>query len=98
MAMKDPRPAPPGVWRPARRAIDAFVRPLERFLRVEASSGFILLGAALIALIWANSPLRGSYERLWRTPLVIGVGAYQWGESLHFFINDVLMVVFFLVV
>lgn len=71
---------------------------LERFLHVEAVSGIVLLAAAAIALIWANSPLAHSYHALWHLPVSIGIGSSVFSESLHFWINDGLMTVFFLVV
>jgi NhaA family Na+:H+ antiporter len=71
---------------------------LERFLHIEAVSGAILLLAAAGALIWANSPLAPSYHALWHTPLSIGLGDLVFSQSLHFWINDALMTVFFLVV
>lgn len=73
-------------------------RPLERFLEVEASSGIVLLAAAAAALIWANSPFSASYERLWHAPLTFAVGAFTFEQPLHFWINDGLMTIFFLVV
>lgn len=71
---------------------------LERFLHVEAVSGFVLLIAALAALAWANSSLADSYDALWHTPLTFGVGSMVFSQSLHFWINDGLMTIFFLVV
>ena len=71
---------------------------VERFFHIEAVSGIILLIAALIALIWANSPFAESYHHLWHLPLTIGLGQSFFSESLHFWINDVLMTLFFLVV
>ena len=56
------------------------------------------MGAALIALVWANSPFADSYISLWRTPLTIGFGDVALSKSLHLWINDGLMAVFFLVV
>lgn len=56
----------------------------------QALSGLLLLGCALVALLWANSPWRESYHALNHLP----VG----GLSLQHFINDALMAVFFLVV
>lgn len=75
----------------------AFAR-LERFLRIEAVSGLALLAAAAAALIWANSPAAPSYHALWELPLSFGVGSFEFSKSLHFWINDGLMTVFFLVV
>ncbi|MDB6041613.1 MAG: Na+/H+ antiporter NhaA [Gammaproteobacteria bacterium] len=71
---------------------------LERFLHVEAASGIVLLAAAVLALSWANSPLASSYEALWHTPFTIGFGTLIVAQPLHFWINDGLMTVFFLVV
>jgi NhaA family Na+:H+ antiporter len=71
---------------------------LERFLHVEAASGFALLGAAGIALVWANSPVADSYHEIWRLPLSINLGRLAVSQSLHFWINDGLMTVFFLIV
>lgn len=71
---------------------------LERFLHIEAVSGIVLLVAAAIALIWANSPAAASYHALWHAPVSIGLGSQVFSQSLHFWINDALMAVFFLVV
>jgi NhaA family Na+:H+ antiporter len=78
----------------AERAYDT----LQRFLHVEAASGIVLLSAAAVALIWANSPSSDSYHALWHAPLSIGFGELVFSRTLHFWISDVLMTVFFLVV
>lgn len=71
---------------------------IERFSHIEAVSGIVLLLAALVALIWANSPLADSYEHFWNTQLTLGLGDFTVSCSLHFLVNDGLMAVFFLVV
>lgn len=93
-----PSASPPGVWPAARRVASVVARPLERFLHVQAASGLVLLAAALVALVWANSPWRHAYEQLWHTPISFGAGARTVSQPLHFWINDALMVVFFFVV
>jgi NhaA family Na+:H+ antiporter len=70
---------------------------VERFLHIEAVSGVVLLAAAIGALVWANSPLAHTYEALWHLPLSVGVGEYAFSRPLHFWINDGLMTIFFLV-
>ena len=92
------RAAAPEAWVPARRAVERVLRPLERFLHVEAASGVVLLVAAVVALVWANSPWSASYEKIWHAPVTLGVGPYSSTNSVHFWINDGLMVVFFFVV
>lgn len=71
---------------------------VEHFLHIEAVSGAVLVFAAAVALIWANSPLSSSYHHLWHVPLSIGIGEFAFSRPLHFWINDILMTVFFLVV
>lgn len=71
---------------------------LGRFLHIEAVSGVVLMLAAAIALLWANSSASASYHALWHAPLTLGLGPYVSSQSLHFWINDALMAVFFLVV
>lgn len=73
-------------------------RPLERFLRIEAASGILLLIIAAVALVWANSPWAGSYAGLWHTPVGVRVGDFVFERSLEWVVNDVLMVIFFFVV
>jgi Na+:H+ antiporter, NhaA family len=92
------RPHPPGAWPAARAAARRLISPVERFLAIEASSGILLLAAALIALLWANSPWRSSYESLLHTPIGIRVAAFAFERDVHFWVNDGLMVVFFFVV
>ena len=89
---------PPGSWRPARKFALRVVGPIERFVHVEASSGIVLVVAAIIAMAWANSPFGESYDELWHTPFTIGLGEWVFERSLHFWINDFLMAVFFFVV
>jgi len=78
--------------------VDRLLAPFREFTAREASGGVLLMGAALIALVWANSPLADAYFSLWRTPLTIGAGDLALSKSLHLWINDGLMAIFFLVV
>ena len=49
-------------------------RPVREFLRVEAAGSLLLLLAAAVALVWANSPWASSYDSLWHTHLLLDVG------------------------
>lgn len=71
---------------------------LERFAHIESISGMVLLAAAAIALIWANSPFAAGYHQLWHMPISVAVASLSFSHSLHFWINDGLMTIFFLVV
>ncbi len=83
---------------PAQAVAERLFNALSRFLHVEAVSGVVLLIAAAAALIWANSPGGASYEHFWHVPLTFGLGSYVVSQSLHFWVNDGLMTIFFLVV
>ncbi len=76
----------------------SLARPISRFLHVEASSGILLLVAAVVALVWANSPWSASYRDLWTTELTIGVGGLDLTEDLRHWVNDGLMTLFFFVI
>lgn len=86
---------------PARRAMhaDALTAPFERFARLEASGGILLVAAAFMALVWVNSPWGASYARLWsETSMTIGVGEFALTKPVVVWINDLLMAMFFLLV
>lgn len=91
------RPSSEDLPRPQRLAEQALAN-LQRFLHVEAVSGAVLLVAAAAALIWANSPFAHSYHVFWNLPVTVGFGEYVFSRSLHFWVNDALMTLFFLVV
>ena len=73
------------------------VRPLERFLALEAGSASLLMAAALAALVWSNVAT-GSYERFWATELSVELGGLTFEQDLLHIVNDLLMAVFFYVV
>lgn len=93
----DGRP-PPGTWAPARRAAMRIVTPIQRILAVEAGSGILLMIATVAALVWANTRYAGAYDELWHTHVGLSIGSWSFERPLHFWVNDVLMTVFFLVV
>ncbi len=78
--------------------IERLLRPFQRFSQTESSGGLVLLAGTLVALVWANSPVRESYFHLWETPLGIHFGGVDLVMSFHHFNNDALMVVFFFMV
>lgn len=89
---------PPEAGRAAVRVARAIRGPIETFMHVEAAGGIVLLVAAAAALTWANSGWHESYEHLWHTMIGLRIGGWGFERDLHFWINDGLMTVFFLVV
>jgi len=90
--------APPEAWTALLRVARVAARPLERFLRIEAASGVLLLIAAAFALACANSPWAADYLNLWHTPVGIRIGNFTFERTLEWVVNDGLMVIFFFVV
>lgn len=82
----------------AQRLAEQALATLQRFLRVEAASGAVLVFSAAAALMWANSPFAHGYHAFWNLPITIGLGEYVFSKPLHFWVNDALMTLFFLVV
>src|SRR3712207_1938522 len=78
--------------------VERIVRPFQDFAHKQSSGGILLIAAAVIALVWANSPWGESYSTLWHTKLTIGVGDFSISKDLTPWINDGLMAIFFLVV
>ncbi|HES57945.1 MAG TPA: Na+/H+ antiporter NhaA, partial [Firmicutes bacterium] len=70
----------------------------DRFTRSESSGGILLMICAVLALAWANSPWAASYFQLWEMKGGLSIGEFSLNKSLHHWINDGLMVLFFFVV
>lgn len=73
------------------------VRPLQDFLRWEASGGLLLLLATAAALVWANVAL-ASYTEVWSTEIRMQIGSWEFEQDLLHIVNDGLMTLFFLVI
>jgi Na+:H+ antiporter, NhaA family len=71
---------------------------LREYLRNEAAGGAVLVVAAVVALVWANSPWRAGYAALWETPLAVQLGRFGIEADLRHWVDDGLMTLFFLVV
>lgn len=71
---------------------------LQAFLRSEALGGYVLMLAAVVALIIANSPLAPRYFDVLGAKLGFQAGSVVLKESVLHWINDGLMAVFFLLV
>lgn len=79
----------------AERAGDRMVRPFQLFAQRQASGGLVLLGCAIVALAWANSPWAGTYGQMLGIPLGISFGEQVLRLDLQHWINDGLMAIFF---
>lgn len=72
--------------------------PLRSFIRTEAGSAGLVVVAALVALVWANSGWSDGYRSLLDTTVSLSFGGGDLSLDLHHWINDGVMVVFFFVI
>jgi Na+:H+ antiporter, NhaA family len=72
----------------------ALVLPIQEFIHIQGISSVVLLGAAIVALIWANSPWHDSYHHVWELELTLS----SLRLPVHEWINDALMALFFFLV
>jgi NhaA family Na+:H+ antiporter len=89
-------------WRQALTAGDdgsnGLERPGERLIQAQVAGGLLLLVATLIAILWANSPWSDAYHRLLEASAGLSLGPWALSLTLHEWVNDALMAVFFLLV
>jgi len=71
---------------------------IKNFLQMESAAGIVLMAAAALALIAANSPLASYYDLFLETPVEVRIGAFEIAKPLLLWVNDGLMAVFFFLV
>jgi NhaA family Na+:H+ antiporter len=74
------------------------VHGLQEFFRLEAAGGILLIAAAVLAMVCANSPLASLYDGFREMPVQLRVGELNLAKPLLLWINDGLMAIFFLLV
>jgi len=80
---------------PWERAFDRILTPLEEFIHRQTTSAILLMLCAVVALYLANSHWSEAYHRILQIPLTVGFEGFQLSKSLHHWINDGLMALFF---
>ena len=83
---------------PWERAFKKIATPFEHFLHAQTTTGIILIFMTILALILANSPLSESYVHILHTKIDLTVGSWALSNSLHHWINDGLMAIFFFII
>lgn len=82
-----------------KQPINYIINPISRFIQKETTGGIVLFGATILALILANSPLSDAYHHFFHNTIGISINEKSFLDlSLHHWINDGLMAVFFFVV
>ena len=68
------------------------------FIQHEAAGGLLLVGAAIAALLVANSPLQGLYRSFLSAPIGFSLSSIELEKPVLLWINDGLMAIFFFLV
>jgi NhaA family Na+:H+ antiporter len=84
--------------RTRRRHVQRLIAPFIRFVHLESAGSIVLLLATVAALLAANSGLGVGYESLLKYSVGRDAGALAFHWSVHDFVNDGLMAIFFLIV
>ena len=96
--MSEFRSDPGGHFAPWEKIFGKVLTPFEDFIHKETAGSVILIVCTAAALILANSPLSDDYQALIHTHIVFRIGPWTLDYSLHHWINDGLMALFFFVV
>lgn len=86
------------LYAPWERAFKKISTPFERFLHAQTTTGIVLMVMTLLALILANSPLAESYAHFFHMNIDFNVGEWKLSNTLHHWINDGLMAIFFFII
>jgi len=85
-------------YAPWEKAFKKVYTPFEHFLHAQTTTGLILMFMTMLALILANSPLTETYTHFFHTKIDLNVGSWQLSHSIHHWINDGLMAIFFFII
>lgn len=91
-------PAGKGVYNaPWEKSFDRLLTPLEQFIHRQTTSGVLLMICGVIALVIANGPFHEQYQQILHTKIGIYVGGFNFSLTIHHWINELLMAMFFFI-
>lgn len=86
------------IYAPWERRFIKVLTPFDEFVHGQTTSGLLLMASAVIALLLANSALADFYNHVTHTLIGLNIGEWKLEMSLHHWVNDALMAVFFFLV
>jgi len=86
------------LYAPWEKAFKRVSTPFEHFLHAQTTTGVVLMFMTLLALILANSPMTESYVHFFHTKVDFTVGSWELSHTIHHWINDGLMAIFFFII
>lgn len=86
------------IYAPWEKAFERIATPFEQFIHAQTTTGLILMFMTVVALLLANSPFAEAYLHIFHTKIDVFVGEFGVSKSIHHWINDGLMAVFFFII
>ncbi|WP_324171348.1 Na+/H+ antiporter NhaA [Sulfurimonas sp.] len=86
------------IYAPWERAFNKISTPFEHFLHAQTTTGLVLMFMTVVSLLLANSPLYEIYSGFFHMNIDFNVGSWKLSQSIHHWINDGLMAIFFFIV
>ena len=86
------------LYAPWEKAFERIATPFEHFIHAQTTTGIILMFMTVLALILANTPLTEAYAHFFHTKVDLSVGSWHIKHTIHHWINDGLMAIFFFII
>ena len=86
------------LYAPWEKTFNRIATPFEHFIHAQTTTGMILMCMTVVALVLANSGLYDTYSHFFHTKIDLNVGSWKLSHSLHHWINDGLMAIFFFMI
>lgn len=86
------------MYAPWEKAFNRISTPFEHFLHAQTTTGLFLLSITVLALVLANTPLTETYSHFFHMKIDFNVGEWKLSHTIHYWINDGLMAIFFFMV
>ncbi|MCK5111247.1 MAG: Na+/H+ antiporter NhaA [Arcobacteraceae bacterium] len=86
------------LYAPWEKAFNKIATPFEHFIHAQTTTGMILMFMTVVALVLANTPLTETYAHFFHTRVDLNVGSWQLSHTIHHWINDGLMAIFFFII
>ena len=86
------------IYAPWEKSFKKLSTPFEKFLHEQTTTGLVLIVMTVLALGLANSPYAEAYEHFFHMSINFTVGSWELSHTIHHWINDGLMAIFFFVI
>ena len=86
------------IYAPWEKTFKKVSTPFEHFLHAQTTTGFILMFMTVLALVLANSSLADTYLHFFHMKIDLIVGSWELSHTVHHWINDGLMAIFFFII